>query len=383
MPGITAAQPARATPPASAGNGALRIAAVEVVPLHFALLPAFRAAVRTIDSVDPVLVRVRDDQGLEGLGLAFAFGADDARPIVEVARALGAARVGGDALAVESHTQAMRAALALAGAGGPALAALSAIDLALWDLAARRAGLPLWRMLGGARERIATYGSGGSLALSVDALVAETAGFMHDGHRAVKIKAGYGAATDAARVRALREAFGADLRIAVDGNQQWTPKAAIRWARTLEPLDLWWLEEPVRADDVAGHAEVRSAVAMDLATGETLFGMPDVARMLAGRGADLLMPNLQRVGGITAWRRLAAAAGLAGVPMAAHVFPEYQVHLMCAVPEAVALEWWPGWPWLWEERLQVRDGLATPPAGPGIGLTLDESLVRAHRADVR
>jgi len=381
MTGITASP--RALAPAPGAAGAPRIAAVEVVPLRFPLSPPFRAAVRTIDSVDPVLLRIRDEQGLEGIGLAFAFGADDARPIVEVARALGAARVGGDALAVESHSRSMRAALALAGAGGPALAALSAIDLALWDLVGRRAGMPLWRVLGGARGQIATYGSGGSLSLSLDALLAEAAGFVRDGHRAVKIKAGHGAAADAARVGALRDAFGPDLRIAVDGNQQWTPKAAIRWARSLEPFDLWWLEEPVRADDVAGHAEVRAAVPMDLATGETLFGLPEVARMIAGRGADLLMPNLQRVGGITAWRGLAAAAGLAGVPMAAHVFPEYQVHLMCAAPDAVALECWPGWPWLWQERLQIRDGLATPPAGPGIGLTLDESLVRAHRADRR
>lgn len=359
----------------------MRIASVEVVPLRFPLVPAFRAAVRTIDSVDPVLVRVRDADGLEGLGTAFAFGADDARPIVEAARALGAGRVGGDACAPESHARQMHAAISLAGAAGAALAALSAIDVALWDLAARRARLPLWRMLGGARTSIPAYGSGGSLALSAGALVDEVAAFVAAGHRAVKVKAGHGPQGDRDRVRALRDAFGPQLRIAVDGNQQWTPKAAIRWAQELAPLDLWWLEEPVRADDVAGHAEVRAAVPMDVATGESLLGTGDALRMIAARGADVLMPNLQRTGGIGAWRRLAAAAGLAGVPVAAHVHPEVQVHLMCAIPDAVALECWPGWPWLWQEPLEVRDGLASPPAGPGLGFTLDEARVAAHRTD--
>ena len=365
-------------------GAALRIASVDAVPLRFPLVPAFRAAVRTIDSVDLVLVRVRDDAGLQGTGLAFAFGADDARPILELARSLGATRVGAPAIGVEAHVAAMRGALSLLGAGGPAIAAMGAIDLAMWDLAGRRAGLPLWRLLGGARDRVPAYGSGGSLALSTDALVAETQGFVRAGFRAVKIKAGLGADADAARLSALRAAFGPSLRIAIDANQQFSPKAAIRWARAIERFDPWWIEEPVRADDAAGHAAVRAAIAADVATGETLFGTADAARMIAAGGADVLMPNLQRVGGLTAWRTIAAAAELAGLRMAAHVHPEYQVHLMCAVPNAVALECWPGWPWLWQERLAPgAGGCIAPPDGPGRGLTPGGGPVAAHRADRR
>ena len=311
----------------------VRIAAIEAVPLRFPLDPPFRAALGWIESVDLVLVRVRDTDGVQGTGTAFAFGADAARPILEIARTLGATRVGAPAAGVEGHASAMRAALALSGLGGPAIAALGAIDLALWDLVARRTGLPLWRLLGGARARIASYGSGGSLA--------------------------------------------------VDANQQFSPKAAIRWARAIEPFDPWWIEEPVRADDVAGHAEVRAAVEVDVASGETLTGTADAARMIAARAVDVLMPHLQRVGGLTAWRKLAAAAELSGIGMAAHVHPEVQVHLMCAVPGAVALEFWPGWPWLWHEPIAIADGFAIPPDAPGLGFTLDEDRVRAHRADRR
>jgi L-alanine-DL-glutamate epimerase-like enolase superfamily enzyme len=358
-----------------------RIAAVEVVPLSFPLDPPFRAAVRLIDRVGVALVRIRDSDGVEGCGSAFAFGDDDLRPVVAIARTLGAGRIGGDAAGPERHAREMHAALALAGAGGPAIAALSAIDIALWDLFGRRAGVPLWRLLGGAHPAIATYGSGGSLALSTDALVAEMAGFVATGHRAVKLKAGHGMAGDRERIAAVRAAVGPDVRIAVDGNQQWTPKAAIRWARTMADLDPWWLEEPVRADDLVGHAEVRAAIPIDVASGETLFGAVDASRCIAMRAVDIVMPNLQRVGGISAWRRVAAAADLAGVPIAAHVYPEVQLHLMCAQPNGLVLEWWPGWPWLWQESIAIVDGRARPGERPGTGFTLDADRVAAHRLD--
>ena len=357
------------------------IRSVEAVPLRFPLEPPFRAAVRVIDSVDVVLLRIRDGDGREGLGLAFAFGSADARPILEVARTLGASRVGRDAATIERHWLEMRQLLGLAGAGGPAIAALSAIDMALWDLFGRISGQPLWRLLGGVRERIATYGSGGSLALSTEELVRESASFVEAGHRAIKIKAGHGVTGDLERVSAVRECVGPGVRIAVDGNQQWRPKAAIRWARELEPLDIWWLEEPVRAGDFAGHAEVRAGVSMDVATGETLFGVDDAVRCIQQRATDILMPNLQRIGGITGWRKIAAFAELSDFSMAAHVYPEVHAHLMCATPNAMALELWPDWPWLWTEPLLIEEGHAKPPAGPGLGLTLDEPRVQAYRVD--
>ncbi|MGE0800448.1 MAG: mandelate racemase/muconate lactonizing enzyme family protein [Lautropia sp.] len=359
------------------------ITAVDVEPLAFPLSPPFRAAVRLIDRVCVALVRVRDDAGREGCGTAFAFGDDDLRPIVAVARALGAGRVGADAAAPERNAREMMAALALAGAGGPAIAALSAIDLALWDLLGQRAGLPLWRLLGAARDSVPTYGSGGSLALPTDALAAEMAGFVAAGHRAVKLKVGHGIAGDRTRIAAVREAVGADVRIAADGNQQWTPKGAIRWAQAMADLDLWWLEEPVRADDLAGHAEVRAGTPIDIASGETLFGASDAARCITTRAVDVVMPNLQRIGGISAWRKVAAAAELAGVPVAAHVYPEVQLHLMCAQPNGLVLEWWPGWPWLWQESIAIADGRARPPEQPGLGFTLDTDRVAAHRMERR
>ena len=362
-----------------------RIVSVTATPLRFPLAPPFRAAVRLIDSVDPVLVRVRDEDGREGIASAFGFGAADAKPIVEVLRSLGATRVGQPALAIERHWQEMHALLALAGAGGAGLAALSAIDMALWDLAGRTTGTPLWRLLGGARDQVGVYASGGSLGLSTDALVEEAMAFVEAGHTALKFKAGLGQAIDRQRLHAVREAGGTRLALAADGNQQWTAKAAIGWARAMEDLQLAWLEEPVPAGDLQAHADVRSAIPMDLATGETLFGPADAHRAIRTRACDILMPNLQRVGGITGWRKIAAAAELAGVRMAGHVHPELQLHLLCASGavdgRAPVLELWPGWPWLWQERIEVKAGVAAPSERPGHGFTLDEGLVQAHRSE--
>lgn len=361
-----------------------RIACITATPLRFALAPPFRAAVRLIDSVDPVLVRVRDEEGREGIASAFSFGAADARPIVELVHSLGATRVGQPALAIERHWQEMHALLALAGVGGAGLAALSAIDMALWDLAGRTSGIPLWRLLGGAREQVGVYASGGSLGLSTEALVQETLGFVALGHKAVKVKAGGGEKTDRQRLLALREAGGEGLRIAADGNQQWSAKAAIGWARAMEDVQLAWLEEPVPAADLDAHAQVRQAISMDLATGETLFGMPEAHRALRAGACDILMPNLQRVAGITGWRKIAAAAELAGVRMAGHVHPEFQLHLLCASGAVhgrePVLELWSGWPWLWQEQIEVKDGAAQPNERPGHGFTLDEERVQAHRS---
>lgn len=361
-----------------------RIASVSATPLRFALEPPFRAAVRLIDSVDPVLVRVRDDEAREGTAIAFGFGAADARPIVDLVHSLGATRVGLPSLAIERHWQEMHALLALAGVGGAGLAALSAIDMALWDLAGRSSGLPLWRLLGGAREQVGVYASAGSLGLSTEALVQEAMGFVALGHNAIKVKAGGDLKQDRQRLSALREAGGGGLRIAADGNQQWSAKSAIRWAHAMQDLQLAWLEEPVPAADHQAHAQVRQAIPMDLATGETLFGLAEAHRALRAGACDILMPNLQRVAGITGWRKLAAAAELAGVRMAGHVHPEFQLHLLCASGAVdgrePVLELWSGWPWLWQEGIEWRDGMARPSERPGHGFTLDEERVQAHRS---
>jgi L-alanine-DL-glutamate epimerase-like enolase superfamily enzyme len=357
-----------------------RIAGVDLRPLAFPLERPFRAAVRRIASTDVLLATLRADDGRVGHGYAFAFGAEDLAPILATARALAPLLEGGDALAPERHWQSMHRALALAGAGGPALAALAALDIALWDLAGQLCGQPLYRLLGGARERTPVYGSGGSLDLTAAELAAEAAGFAREGYGAYKFKAGHGLDEDTRRLHAVREATGGGVRLIVDGNQQWTAKQALRAARAFEAMGLWWLEEPVPAGDIAACAEVRAASPVEIATGETNFGVAEFSRLLAARAADIVMPNLQRVGGITGWRKVAALAEAAGVPIASHVYAEIGVHLMCGVPNGLVLEVLPWWPRLFREPLRIEGGEALAPETPGLGLTLDADVVERHRA---
>lgn len=360
----------------------LRIHEICITPMHVPLARPFHAAVSILDSVDPVLVTVSDRDGHQGFGIAFAFGPADARGISALACKLADVLVDETVSGVRAAHERMRRSLEFVGVGGPALAALGAIDLALWDLLSRRAETPLWQMLGGARSAAPAYASCGSLDLSPDELVDEVRSLTDLGHCSIKVKSRGNPGEDCLRLKALRQAFGKDMRIALDANQSLAPKAAIRWARQVEEFDLWWIEEPVRADDHHGHRTVRQAIGCDLASGENLYGTISALDTIRHNAVDILMPNLQRLGGLTPWLTVAAYAQASGVQVGAHVHPEYQVQAMCALPGTVAIECWPGWPWIWEEQIEVRAGLMTPPRGPGIGLTPDLEFIRSHRAEL-
>lgn len=356
-------------------------AAIEHIALErlaFPLATPFRAAIRAIDSVDILLVRISAG-GLQGVGYAFAFGAQDLAPIHAVAQGLVPVLTGHDSACIERCWGAMHHHLALLGAGGPALAALSAMDIALWDLLGKQAQLPLVTLLGGAKDAIPVYGSGGSLSLAPDQLLAEAQEFAAQGYSAYKFKAGWGLSKDVERLAVLREGMGPQFKLIVDGNQQWTEKQAIQVARQFAPFDLWWLEEPVAAHDLAACARVRAMSPMNIATGETNFGLHEGARLMTEQACDVLMPNLQRIGGITGWLKLAAMAQIRGLQMASHVYAEVGVHLLCAVPHGLTLEVLPWWPRLFVEPLRVFGGLAYPPAQAGLGLTVDEVVIRKHR----
>lgn len=373
----------QATPPVATGAQAIdanvRIDGWEVQLLSVPLTPPFLAAVRRIDSVDLALVRLQTRSGAVGHGLAFGFGVDTARAIAALLPGLLEPLRGEHPVAPQAHWRRMCRQLALTGTGGPAAGALHAVDMALWDLAGQLCGQPLWRLLGGARTQAPVYGSGGSLALDTDALVREMQAHAAAGLRAVKLKLGHGVQQDLHRVRAVREALGPHIRLAADANQQWRAKEALRHAEALQALGLWWLEEPVPADDLAAHAQLRARTAVDIASGETWWGVPQAIAALQAGAADILMPNVQRMGGISGWLQVAGAAELAGVPMAAHVFPELHMHLMCAIPHGLVVEHWPGWPWIWREPLPLQEGMVTPGERPGLGLSPDEGRVARWR----
>jgi len=357
--------------------------AIREVALHRARLPLpepFTSAVVRVEAVHLVIARVTTEGGLTGLASAFAFSRRDAAMIAACLTQMTDLVLGQDAADPQALWQRLASALVFVGAGGPALAALSVLDMAAWDIRARAADLPLHFLLGAGRDRVPAYASGGSTAASVAELCDEVAGYAAQGFSQAKIKLRRAPAENAARLAALREAVGWDMTLYVDGNQQWMGPEAIEAARALLPFAPGWLEEPVGARDFAALREVHRAGLLPLATGETNFGETELTRLIEDRSADVLMPNLQRLGGITAWLRVADAAHRAGLRVASHVNPQYALPLLCAAPNATTLEYIPWWPNPFNEELQFRDGQAVAFDGPGFGVTLDDARLR-HNPD--
>jgi L-alanine-DL-glutamate epimerase-like enolase superfamily enzyme len=326
-----------------------------------------------------ILAELHTSCGATGIGYGFVFHPSDAKAIREIAVSLGELLAGERPNDVERLWRRMWDRLVFLGQSGAGVSALAILDMAIWDLRGRLAGLPLWALLGRAREKVPVYGSGGSIAASLAELVAEMEGHAAAGYPAVKMKIGQlRIADDVERVRAVRRAIGTETKIILDANQQWTAKQAIAMSRHFADLDIWWLEEPVPAADIAGCAEVARGVPFAVATGETNFTPGEFARLIDARAADILMPNLQRVGGITAWRKVAAAAELRGLSVASHVYPEIGAHLMAAAPNGLTLEIIPWWPRFCADPLDISGGMAKPPDSPGIGIALDRDLVSRH-----
>jgi D-galactarolactone cycloisomerase len=274
------------------------------------------------------------------------------------------------------------------GAGGKPqlMAAIAGIDIALWDLKAQRAGLPLWKLLGGRRASVPTYASGGYYGPEgeafVDGLVDEMVGYAELGYTAVKLKiGGLALADDVARVQAVREAL-PDVQIMLDANSAYDVPAAIEAAHAFEPLDIYWLEEPTAwFDPVFGLARVGAATRIPLASGERelhRFGCRDLVDHTPIR---FLQFDCTRAGGITEWLRAAAYAGAHGVLMAPHHDPQIHGHLLAAVPNGHIQEVFPNpvrdplWSRLFVEQPRVLNGELVLSDRPGLGVTLDRDVL--------
>jgi len=257
------------------------------------------------------------------------------------------------------------------------VAGISAIDGALWDLLGKAAGLPLYRLLGGAQDRVPAYHSGGLwLSRPIDALAREAEGFVAEGFRAVKMRLGLpDPAEDIARVRAVRDAIGPHVKLMADANQGLTEAQAIRLGRRLEPFDLTWFEEPLPAWDIDGLARVAATLDTPIASGETDYTRYGFRRMLELRAADILMPDLQRVGGVSEFMRVGHMAESHDIGVSSHLFPETSLQVLGALSNAVFLEYMPWFSRLYNEQIEFADGCALVPERPGWGFTFNQDYL--------
>ncbi len=345
--------------------------------------PILTAILGSIRSADCVLTFLETDAGLVGEGLVFSINNRRLGVIHEMIRNLEDLVVGLDPR--EGGTLNARAwkELNFLGYEGVSIVGLAAVDNALWDLRGKAAGLNVAHLIGACRPAVPTYASGGLwLGSSIDELQKEAAGFVARGFRAVKTRVGPTEPEKmVARVAAVREAVGPDIGIMVDANQQMSVKQAIRIGRMMEELDLTWFEEPVICHDHEGEAAIAAALDTPLASGETVYTHRGVLAMLEANAADVIMPDLQRMGGPTEFLKAGHLCEAFHIPCASHLFPEMSLALLAALPGGYYLEHMPWFETIYRERIELdAQGNALVSDRPGWGFSFDPAAIARYRA---
>lgn len=260
------------------------------------------------------------------------------------------------------------------GRSGVATQALAAVDIALYDLKAKRAGLSLAKFLGAYRDSVQTYNtSGGFLNASLEEVKDRATVLLEEGIGGIKIKVGLpDSAEDLRRVAGIREHIGWDVPLMVDANQQWDRATALRMGRQLEQFNLIWIEEPLDAYDFEGHAHLANVLDTPIATGEMLASVAEHKGLINANGCDIIQPDAPRVGGITQFLRLAALADERGLGLAPHFAMEIHLHLAAAYPREPWVEHFDWLDPLFNERLETKNGRMLVPDRPGLGVTLSD-----------
>ncbi|RVT86630.1 mandelate racemase/muconate lactonizing enzyme family protein [Rhodobacteraceae bacterium CCMM004] len=350
-----------------------------VIPLETALSDSTHG---TMEAFEIVTARVTDADGAEGTGYTFTCGVNGGAIADILGREMAPRVQGREADAIEKIWHDLWWAFHYGGRGGPTVLALSALDMALWDLKARRAGLPLWRLLGGYDPRVATYAGGIDLHLSAADLIDQTHANRENGHRAIKMKVGRPRLSeDVDKIAAMRDAFGPDMPLMVDANMAYTVDGAIRAARAFAPFDLTWFEEPIPPDDLAGHARVVAEGGLPVAAGENLRSLWEFTSLIASGGVTFPEPDVTNCGGVTPFLKIAHLAEAFHLPLTSHGAHEFTVHLLAAIPNASYLEAHGfGLDAYIETPLAIEDGRATAPDRPGHGIVFDWDRLEAIRA---
>jgi L-alanine-DL-glutamate epimerase-like enolase superfamily enzyme len=326
-----------------------------------------------IAAFELIAVRLRDGEGAEGLGYTYTVGAGGGAIALLIDRDLRPLVMEAEADRIEALWQRMWWALHFGGRGGAQSLAISAVDIALWDLKARRFATPLWRLLGGHDPQVPAYAGGIDLQFPLDRLLRQTDDNLRKGFRAIKMKVGRERLSeDVARVRAMREHLGADFPLMVDANMRWSADEAIRAARALVPYDITWLEEPTIPDDVAGHVRILRDGGLPIATGENLHTIYEFRQMIAAGGVSFPEADATNCGGITAFLKIAHVAEAFNLPITSHGAHDLTVQLLAAVPNRSYLEVHGfGLDRFLVHGLQLTEGFAVAPERPGHGVEFD------------
>jgi L-alanine-DL-glutamate epimerase-like enolase superfamily enzyme len=352
----------------------MKLATLDTALYRIALpVPLSDSTHGTITHFELITVRLRDTDGAEGVGYTYTVGAGGAAVHALIDQGLRPVLLGAEASDIEALWQRMWWHLHYGGRGGSVSLAVSACDIALWDLKAKRFATPLWRLLGGFDPAVPCYAGGIDLDFPLDALLRQTDDNLAKGFRAIKMKVGRARLSeDVARVQAMRAHLGPDFPLMADANMKWSADEAIRAARALQDSNLVWLEEPTIPDDVAGHARIVRDGGVPIATGENLHTLHEFKAMIAAGGVTFPEPDVTNCGGITVFMKVAHLAEAYNLPVTSHGVHDLTVHLLAAAPNRSYLEVHGfGLDRYIAEPLVIREGNAIAPQRPGHGVAFD------------
>ena len=386
----------------------MKITAIRTIALSCAVDPPYASAAGVQARRGGLLVEVETDSGIVGIGES-GLGGGVTATVIE--KDLAPLLIGQDPLLIEGLWARMFAHARQYGRRGLVLNAISGIDIALWDIAGKVAKLPVYKLLGGSRDRVEAYASGGFYqeGKGVDAIAGEAEGYRARGFKGMKMKVGRNPSTqthlrqlvgnaefcevnpeeDIARVAAVRQALGPHLKLMVDVNCAWSPALAIEMGRAMEPYNLYWIEEPVATDDIDGSAEVARALHTPIAGYETETGLYGFRQLIDRDAVDIVQCDIAWSGGFSEGRRIAAYAQAHHRMMAPHAFAGAvllvaSLHFAAAIPNGLVLEWDQNPNAIRDELLKEplkleSDGTVKVPERPGLGIELDRAVIERYR----
>jgi L-alanine-DL-glutamate epimerase-like enolase superfamily enzyme len=350
--------------------------------------PIFRDAINQGgELVQWTFTEIHTDEGITGI-TPFNIG----REMIEI---LKPAVIGEDPTNIQRIWDKMYWRCFNQGRKGAAVIAMSAIDVGLWDIIGKKQKMPVYKLLGGYRDRVPGYGSGGVLSLSKDELIREQMSYLEDGYKAVKMKVGLrDPRQDIERVKAVREAIGNGIDLMVDANNGWSTSTAIQMAKRLERFDVRWLEEPVTAEDYDGYSRVAASTEIPVAGGESEYTKYGFKQLFTRGCLDIVQADVGKVGGITEYMKIDGMAEAFGLPMCPHGLGLVSAHCVAASPSGMIVEFFDGnrYPSTSIRKFQEETGRRFMPDSikpingwidlpqvPGLGLDPDLEAVEEYR----
>lgn len=357
----------------------LTLRTIKATPVVVPLKRPVVAATGSIPMAPLVLIDLQTDEGPTGRSYVMAYSTLALQPLADLITGFSDL-LKGDPIAPFEIEAKLRKRLMLVGATGLIGIAIAGVDMCTWDLSAKEVGLPLAQFLGGRTKAIPAYNSGGLWLMPIDRLADEADALLAEGlFQAIKLRVGReSAADDLAAVRSVRRRIRDDVRLMVDFNQKLSVNEAIYRGQAFEDEGLYWIEEPVRHDDYQGCARVSAALRTPIQSGENLPNPHEMLHALTAQAQDYVMPDVQRIGGVTGWLRAAAVAHAFGVEMSSHLFPEYSAHLLAVTPTCDYLEYVDWSAPIIAQPLEIRNGMAIVPDRPGAGIEWNQDAVQKY-----